>query len=113
MTVLAFPTSAAIAEGNPKMPLPRMLLSTSATMLQRPMARTSCGEALAERGSAVIARLYHTAAPVPTAARRLRTRKFRALYLRDPPGVQRHRGALRHRQPAGLVGGEEAAARAL
>ena len=37
------PTSAATAEGKPKMPVPRMLLTASATMLQRPMARTSCG----------------------------------------------------------------------
>jgi len=57
---LALPTSPAITEGNPKMPLPRMLLTASATMLQRPIARTSCGCEV-RGGSSVIAPLYHKA----------------------------------------------------
>src|SRR5579862_4631377 len=56
---LTAPSSAAAVEGSPKMPLPRMLLSTSATMLQRSMARTSCGRAARGGGSCVIAILYH------------------------------------------------------
>ena len=57
---LALPTSPAITEGNPKMPLPRMLLTASATMLQRPIARTSSGCEV-RGGSSVIAPLYHKA----------------------------------------------------
>src|SRR5262245_8025895 len=37
----SFPTSDAATVGTPKMPPPIHVLSTSATMLQRPMARTS------------------------------------------------------------------------
>src|SRR5437763_5464155 len=55
---LACPTSPATTEGKPKMPLPRMLLTASATMLQRPIARTSCGCEV-RGGSCVIAPLYH------------------------------------------------------
>jgi hypothetical protein len=39
----AGPSSLAIASGKPKMPLPIMLLRTSAVSVQRPIARTSSG----------------------------------------------------------------------
>src|SRR5579864_4519645 len=40
------PTNPATTDGRPKTPLPIMQFTVSATMLQRPMARTSCGAAL-------------------------------------------------------------------
>src|SRR2546421_570006 len=57
---LARPMSPATTEGKPKMPLPRMLFTASATMLQRPIARTSCGCEV-RGGSSVIAPLYYKA----------------------------------------------------
>src|SRR2546423_4200544 len=57
---LAGPMSPATPEGKPKMPLPRMLFTASATMLQRPIARTRCGCEV-RGGSSVIAPLYHKA----------------------------------------------------
>src|SRR5579864_2409885 len=55
---LAPPSSPATTDGSPNTPLPRMLLIASATMLQRPSARTSCGCA-PRRGWVVTAPLYH------------------------------------------------------
>ena len=55
---LAAPSSPATTEGNPKMPLPRVQLIASATMLQRPMARSSCGLRADSWLSALIALLY-------------------------------------------------------
>src|SRR5882757_7243603 len=40
---LKFPRAAAMADGRPKIPLPRTLLTINATMLQRPIARISSG----------------------------------------------------------------------
>src|SRR2546421_5016043 len=57
---LAGPMSPATTEGKPKMPLRRMLLTASATMLHRPIARTRCGCEV-RGGSSVIAPLYHKA----------------------------------------------------
>jgi threonine synthase len=56
---LLFPSSPASTEGSPKIPLPRMLFTTSATMLQRPIARTSSG-CFWEGGGLTVA-LYHNA----------------------------------------------------
>src|SRR6516165_10396039 len=104
---LARPTKPATGAGNPKMPLPTMLLTASATMLQRPMARTNSGCELCG-GACVIALLYHNAralAPI--------TGVCSALQLRDPPRVQSHRGALRHRQAPGSLSRRQAVARPL
>src|ERR1700747_3219080 len=57
-TGLHRPTSPATTDGKPKMPLPIMQFTTSATMLQRPMARTSCGGVLCESPCGIVL-LYH------------------------------------------------------
>src|ERR1700732_4637083 len=61
-TGLAPPRRPATTEGNPKMPLPRVQLIASATMLQRPMTRSSCG---LREGWWLIAPLYHKAGDRP------------------------------------------------
>src|SRR5215472_3091819 len=110
---LARPRKPATGDGRPKMPLPTMLLTASATMLQRPMARTNSARELSV-GTCTIATLYHIEpAAAPTRARGLPRSRASALHLRDTPRVQLHRRALRHRQAPGIVGGEEAAARPL
>src|SRR5579864_5280760 len=58
-TGLARPTNPATGAGKPKMPLPIMLLTASATMLQRPMARTNSACEVLDAGC-VITSLYHT-----------------------------------------------------
>src|SRR5215467_8172968 len=55
---LQLPARRAIDDGSPKMPLPTMQFTASATMLQRPMTRTSCGVVL-RVASDGIALLYH------------------------------------------------------
>src|SRR6516162_2682102 len=110
---LARPRRPATGAGRPKMPLPTMQLTASATMLQRPMARTNSACELSV-GTCTIAPLYHIErADAPTHARGLPRSRASALHLRDTPRVQRHRRALRHRQAPAIVGGEEAAARPL
>src|SRR5215472_6938775 len=52
------PTNPATGAGRPKIPLPTMQFTASATMLQRPMTRTSCGVVLCD-GPCGIALLYH------------------------------------------------------
>src|ERR1700752_3548872 len=51
-------TNPATGAGSPKIPLPTMQSTASATMLQRPMTRTSCGVVLCD-GPCGIALLYH------------------------------------------------------
>jgi len=88
-TGLAFPTSPAITEGNPKMPLPRMLLTASATMLQRPIARTSSGCEV--RGGACIIAPCITKPATRTAVPDARSP--RAPFVCDAPGVQCQRAS--------------------
>src|SRR5215475_1359905 len=111
---LALPSSPATTDGRPKTPLPRMLLIASATMLQRPSARTSCGCAPLW-GPDVIAPLYHKAdatrgadqhAPPSSGTQGVGS----ALFVCHASGMQPERRALRHHAPAGPVGGQEAAA---
>src|ERR1700751_3346281 len=64
---LARPTNPATGAGRPKMPLPTMLLTASATMLQRPMAGTHSGCALCDGG--LIALLYHNGRCTPGCGR--------------------------------------------
>src|ERR1700746_1138553 len=87
--VLVWPTSPATADGKPKIPLPTMQLTASATMLQRLMARTNCGDG--GTGGALIGLLYHKPAPPPVSG--IQGELPRALFLRDAPRVQRDRGA--------------------
>ena len=56
---LAPPIRRANSEGSPKTPLPITQLTVSATRLQRPMARTSCGRDEVDEEASGIARLYH------------------------------------------------------
>jgi len=102
----AHPTSPAITEGNPKMPLPRMLLTASATMLQRPIARTSSGCEVArrlQRHRALVSQSKRSGAPCLTRG------APRALFVCDAPGVQcqrakrtTSRGSTVCRQPTSL-----------
>src|SRR5215469_8547815 len=95
---LARPRNPATGAGKPKIPLPIILLTTSATMLQRPMARTnSVCELCGALAGGIIGPLYHierVAAPTggrgPTPTRR----RVSALQLRDTPRVQLHWRAL-------------------
>src|ERR1039458_4948350 len=50
---------AATVEGNPKTPLPMMEFTTSATRLQRPMARMRSGRGVLAVESSITAGLYH------------------------------------------------------
>jgi len=66
--MLARPRSAAMAEGNPKTPLPIMQLTMSAARLQRPMARTRPSDDVPDADASVscvsaIAILYHKPTP--------------------------------------------------
>src|ERR1700740_2701857 len=56
--ILHGPINAATVEGNPKTPLPTIEFTTSATRLQRPMARSSSLRG-ASSGADSIACLYH------------------------------------------------------
>src|SRR5579862_333629 len=114
---LALPSSPATTDGSPNTPLPRMLLIASATMLQRPSARTSCGCA-PRSGWVVTAPLYHKAVGTRgrdrCAAPPRRTQGvWSALFVCHASGMQPDRRALRHHAAAGSVGRQEAAAGAL
>src|ERR1700751_3680428 len=109
---LARPVNPATGAGRPKMPLPTMLLTASATMLQRPIARTNSGCALCDAG--LIALLYHNG----RGARWLRPPTqlggvSLALQLRDAPRMQCPRRAARYRQASGALGCRQAPTRAL
>jgi uncharacterized protein YbjT (DUF2867 family) len=57
--MLSGPSSFATCDGSPKIPLPRMQFTTSATRLQRPMARTSPSSDTLVSSVSVTAILYH------------------------------------------------------